>query len=778
MRFCDLIKESGYLHRPLPADHEYFTSRSLTQEILAKPVYEKVMLPLDQEHCQAFGRGTAKVKDNIVHLLAPVSFDHWGEGYPPDGDYCNFGQCGIQIKPLEENLSRFTRIYFEAYAEDCGVRTPHLYVGLKNDGAIKVPDIYNRTGTCVMQLNYGKWTPFVWEIEELPRDKVTAITITMSLNGKESSVFADASVKIRGICLETTSKAEPFEGWNCGNRIAYSYSGYRVDSKKVAFTQLPCENFTLYHVDSHQTFTFPSQKTTFNGADFYLLDFTAIDTQGNYQIIVGEQKTKEFPIDKTIFNDCTWKLLNFIYSERCGYPIPEKHGICHGDIVAKHNETTISYNGGWHDAGDLSQQTLQTGEIVSALYKAADKNAQDKQLRLRLYEEAEWGVAFLLKTRFGDGYRATSAGATRWTQGLIGDMDDVYARVHNHAFENFLLSAIECDASIHEREYDKGLADKLLHAAKEDFFFAQERYQTVGMELPIFFEHSYNSSPSLYDAAAVYAASMLLSVMDDDQIFDSLIVYLSRLLDSQEKGERGLPIKGWFYRDTKKEQPVHFNHQSREYLFAYALCSAATVLEKKAHPLKKQVDEAITLYADYYKTLAKLAAPQNMLPAGVFFESEAEDEETFRLLHLFADYQTEKENLKEQIRNGIKIADGVYIRFFPTWFSFRGNSAVMLSQATAVRSLADYLNDDALHAIANEQLYFICGKNPLCQSLIYGEGYRYPTLYAPLLGETVGEIPVGFETDGNKDLPFFPCANNATYKEVWTSPAARFLSAL
>jgi len=167
-----------------------------------------------------------------------------------------------------------------------------------------------------------------------------------------------------------------------------------------------------------------------------------------------------------------------------------------------------------------------------------------------------------------------------------------------------------------------------------------------------------------------------------------------------------------------------------------------------------------------------------MLPAGVFFENEADDEETFRLLHLFADYQTEKDNLKEQTRNGIKLADGVYIKAFPTWFSFRGNSAIMLSQATAVRRLAEHLNDDELHSIANEQLYFICGKNPLCQSLIYGEGHRYPSLYAPLLGETIGEIAVGFETDGNKDEPFFPCANNATYKEVWTTPAARFLSSL
>jgi hypothetical protein len=39
----------------------------------------------------------------------------------------------------------------------------------------------------------------------------------------------------------------------------------------------------------------------------------------------------------------------------------------------------------------------------------------------------------------------------------------------------------------------------------------------------------------------------------------------------------------------------------------------------------------------------------------------------------------------------------------------------------------------------------------------------------------VGSIPVGIETRGNDDVPFWPMENNATYKEVWTTSAGRFL---
>ena len=54
----------------------------------------------------------------------------------------------------------------------------------------------------------------------------------------------------------------------------------------------------------------------------------------------------------------------------------------------------------------------------------------------------------------------------------------------------------------------------------------------------------------------------------------------------------------------------------------------------------------------------------------------------------------------------------------------------------------------------------------------------YAPQYAANPGQMIGEIPVGIETYGNADDPFYPEACNATYKEVWTSPAARFLGTL
>lgn len=79
---------------------------------------------------------------------------------------------------------------------------------------------------------------------------------------------------------------------------------------------------------------------------------------------------------------------------------------------------------------------------------------------------------------------------------------------------------------------------------------------------------------------------------------------------------------------------------------------------------------------------------------------------------------------------------------------------------------------------AREQLYWVVGKNPFCQSLIYGEGYRYPQMNSFSSGELTGEMPVGIRSLGNSDEPYWPQTNNACYKEVWMTSAGKWLSLL
>lgn len=98
-----------------------------------------------------------------------------------------------------------------------------------------------------------------------------------------------------------------------------------------------------------------------------------------------------------------------------------------------------------------------------------------------------------------------------------------------------------------------------------------------------------------------------------------------------------------------------------------------------------------------------------------------------------------------------------------------------MSTGKAAAICARVLKDKELKDIAEQQLFWVVGRNPFGQSMIYGEGSNYPQLYTALPGETVGEIPVGMQSYFNEDAPYWPQFNTATYKEVWGSSAARWL---
>jgi hypothetical protein len=58
---------------------------------------------------------------------------------------------------------------------------------------------------------------------------------------------------------------------------------------------------------------------------------------------------------------------------------------------------------------------------------------------------------------------------------------------------------------------------------------------------------------------------------------------------------------------------------------------------------------------------------------------------------------------------------------------------------------------------------------------MYGEGYDWNPLYSVRSGQMVGAIPVGIETRGTADAPYWPAQICWTYKEVWTQPVGEWI---
>lgn len=782
----DDIRKTGYVHSPLPLDYsKSFESFGLTKKVKSSEVLCD-METLDKWSHKGIGGisitpGRSISGKNSLHLAAPTTYPQflgWGLG---------FGTSLASYDVGGKNLEKYNRIRFFIYPDCDGARSIYLNLYVENDGKIKVPDKYEREGYHEINLINGQWNECFVEMPELPRDKVTKISFAIEVFGKERTMGDSLKFDIDAVTLETVENPEVVTGWTpAEDRIIHSTTGYGVESEKSAIVRVKDNTSTFDLVDNITNGVvyqgkLASQKTAIG--NFSTINFSDFKKEGQYFLRVGKVSSKPFYISNKIWENSAWRVLNFIFCERCGYPVPGVHGACHTDLNGTYNGKVFPFNGGWHDAADMSQQVLQSGEIIYSLIEMAEKAKLNgnTDLYVRLMEEAEWGVDIILKSRLGDGFRAQTWGTNLWTDGYIGTGDDSsrrrQIRIHNRAFENFMFAGIEAYASMAVNN-DKMLKEKLRKVAIEDYAFARKRFDQAGFDEMSGGgggDHAAMASNSQYMANISFASTLLYKLTGEKYYADEAAKAIVYTMDCQriEPLKDKNKTRGFFYRDLTKKSIVHYTHQSRDHVYMQALTALCET--QLNHPDFNRWKETIKLHGDYLKNIMQYVQPYGMVPSGVYHIDEVKDSVNFYKVQVGI-RSGATEDYKEQLKNGVKLDDEHYLRVFPVWFSFKGNAAVHLSTGKSAALCGKFLKDKELMNIAEEQLFWIVGKNPFGQSLIWGEGSNYPQLYVALPGETVGAIPVGMQSRFNDDKPYWPQFNTATYKEIWGAPAARWLS--
>ncbi len=778
------IVGTGYVHSPLPLDE----TKAFETFGLKKKVLESVMLCDMEDFSKWSHKGIGKIGltgersksgKHSLRLEAPAHPEKmlgWGLGR---------GTCMASFEIGGANWEDYNRLKFYIYPTCEGARSIYLNLYVENDGKIKVPDKYGREGYHEVNLKNGQWNECFVEMSGLARDKVTRISFAIEVFGRERAMGDSLRFDVDAVELQKVENPETVKGWMpAQNRILFSTTGYTLESTKTAIVNVEKHDGSFRLVDAKTqavVYTGAVRKEKTGLGEFETVDFSGFKTPGQYVLRVGEVTTLPFYIHQDVWDDSAWRMVNFLFCERCGYPVPGKHGACHSDLHATHDGHIIPMNGGWHDAADMSQQTLQTGEISYSLLQMAERAREkgNRDLYNRLTEEALWGIDYVMKTRLGDGYRVHAWGTNLWTDGKIGTDDDAdrrELRVHNGALENFLLAGIEAYTSM-VLEKDAALKSNLKKIAKEDFDFALKRFNELGFAKEIVrtdWGHAGMASESQYHANISWAASMLYKLTGEQQYADEAVKAIRYTLQCQ----RTEPLKdknktcGFFYRDLAKKSIVHYTHQSRDYAYMEAL--AALCETQPRHAEYDRWIRSMKLYGDYLKNIMQYVHPYGMVPSGIYHKDEVKDSVNFYAVQVGIRSGAEKD-YKEQLENAVRLDKEHYLRIFPVWFSFKGNIAVHLSTGKAAAICARTLKDKQLKDIAEQQLFWVVGKNPFGQSMIYGEGSNYPQLYTALPGETVGEIPVGMQSYFNEDTPYWPQFNTATYKEVWGASAARWL---
>lgn len=687
------------------------------------------------------------------------------QGPQDDPDYATYGDCSVEYKLGGLDASGYNRIHFKVKPECEGLNVVALNLSLDNQFSHLV-NLGNMTeNDCYLELG------------EYDLSHLDKMVFTASVKGKDNAHAADSShyhiydIRLEHVQLEKTAGWEPMDG-----RIILSSAGYMSGYGKSALVSATsCAQGDIFHLlqNGESVYSGTLERVSSSVGEFGVMDFSDFDREGVYQIRLGDITSPAFPIGSDCWDGARQKLLNYIFAQRCGYDVPGIHDKCHTDLFADHNGRSISYGGGWHDAGDLSQQTLQTGDVAFALTEAS-LNCKDRKMAARLQEEAQWGYEFILHCRFGDGYRASSMGLKHWTDSKEGTYDDIHTvRTQNNSFDNFLYAAYEAYGArmIKDRKLGKRLAD----AAVEDFNFAREKFRKNGFEaFPHIMEHCYNTSQSQFMATASWAASQLYLLTGQEEYASYAVECMDYVLCCQQTENVNGGHQGFFYRSPSKQVPVHFIHQSREQIYAQAL--ALICQTQPGHVKKGKWEEALGLYGAYIKSMMAYTYPYGMIPSGIYCEREYEDSQSFYSLHIFAPADA-SERFDAQLEQGVDLGDGFHLRRFPIWFSiFNGNGAIHLSSGKAAAICGNYFKDKELLQIGQQQLQWVAGMNPFGQSLIFGEGFNYPQMDSFSSGEICGETPVGIRSYQDSDIPYWPAVNNACYKEVWVTNAGKLLS--
>ena len=777
-KFYQDLLAINILHKPLTVHkEESFESESLKKEKIIQQV------PILGEWEQ-IGRGKLVKDDALIHLKSPARFETYPADWPQDGDYTSFGMIGAKRIFANENWESFNQLKLVVTSNCKNIINPAITISFTNDGKIKVPDKYDREGHHVINLENKKTQEYRLNLSNLSRDAISKLEITFNANGSYMNLPAEWDIVVEQVFLETNQEKTNVKGWQLlENDLSYSHIGYPKESTKtvIAHNKHIDERFRLGSKEnSENVYEGTFKKIDKTVGTYAIADFSDYEISGEYYFQVGDLKTKSFKIAdyENLLKSSLWKSLNFVFCERCGCPVSGIHGTCHQDVYAEFNDRKIIFNGGWHDAGDLSQQLVQSAEVTLGIFELAEKvKNSDPVLYARLLEEGEWGLDFIFKTRLGNGYRLTSAGVSRWTDNQIGSMDDAKARVHNSPYDNFLITGILAKIYL-SLPTESDLREKIASILEIDYEDALTEFKKAPfVHEPISWEHTYSTSKSTYLATMIWTAALLYQITD--KVDYQLLVEqkLVELLACQETDGislfDGTLLKGMFYRDEKKKVFQHFNHQAREHLYAYAMTEAQKIITDKE--LKVKLSTSVSNYGAYLKYLMNFTAPYPMIASGIYEKNEWQDNESFDKQHLLVGPEAKIE-FQEQLVAGEQIAENYYIKRFPVWFSFRGNSAVLLSMGESAALFGKLLGDKSLTEIAYQKLEWLIGKNPFGQSMMFGEGHQFPEMYTVSSGEIVGEMPVGVQTFENEDAPYWPQFNNATYKEVWVGLAGKWFT--
>lgn len=763
------LKASRYIRRPM----EEMVEDSAEMQWMHKPVIEERCVPMAArlDELQMIGPGllctsrdVCRTQEGSVCLQCPM--------VQPVQNPTGRAYTTTEVRvPFErENLTRYNRISLWIYVESQNSAINNLTFYFYNEGPVVIPVPGRFEGYHSVTVRAGEWKRVLWEIPHLCRERVTGFGMTVLSSGVSYPGNTDVRVYFDDLRLQTV-EPDVYKDYDLPRgEMAYCHSGYRSEGRKQALIQGFEGEFSLLDAQGRAVYTaFAHQRKD----GFAELDFSQVTKGGWYTLRAGRTSSRPFPIGHDAYLSAAWKTLNFFFAERCGFPVQGAHAECHLDVMSRHPDGRQKcVAGGWHDAGDLTQDGRNTMECALAMMELSEAMEEtEPELAARALEEARWGLDWMMRIRWGDGYRHCGRIIGFYTDNIIGTTDDVVTQAENRPYDNLLSAQVFAHAARVFKKEDPVYAALCGRMAREDMIFGAQWVNKAPAQ-----SFSFATQLQLNAQAACSALELYRAFGEPEQIEQAAryarVVMRCQQLDVPEGF--ALPVRGYFYETIEKKREQAYFHRSYEHVPVQMLCELLRLAPN--HVDASRWCESLAAYAAGMKAAMHLT-PYGLVPAAVY---QLDNADFSNMYHEGSRSEGEPtmEEYNAQLLAGTRLDERHYLRVFPVAHQFRGFHAIHLSKTLAALEAAQVLGDRQLRDIGVRQMEWVMGMNPFATCGQYGEGYRYHPLYTGLQPQIVGALPVGFETFGNEDLPYYPLQAIATYKEIWVHTTCRLMKCI
>jgi hypothetical protein len=457
--------------------------------------------------------------------------------------------------------------------------------------------------------------------------------------------------------------------------------------------------------------------------DYLAAVFSEVRDVGEYRIRAGAARSGMFAIADDVYRLAIRNSIGYFKSQRCGEHCHLDDGVRKDD--GKHQEVT----GGWHDACDVRRWLDATIYGMIGLSRVRDHGHGGSEL----IDEMRWGNRYFLKMQDPAGFVMYYCGGddgNHFTDNKIGTADD--RRINTDPAEvtaQFNFIAAQAATARLTRDADPQYAKTCENAAKNALSWCLR-------------EDEHLKATAI--AAAAAACVQLHRMERDDRHRDLASTYLRSLVALQDKTD------GFFLNRAGNTQP------SREIMDGnlplLALCDALEHLGD--HPDAPAWRSSLQRHVDHLVAMSQLSA-FGTIPFGLYAGNDPGGGRRFG-------------------------------KYFYRWFmkprgEYRdddwwvGVNAHLASHGVGLSRAAKLLSRPELAHLAQRQLDWILGVNPLNASTVTGAGRNQPRLFktgafTPPTGLIPGGVMNGLGGTAADDV----CLDPGSWQtcEYWTPMVA------